>query len=506
LTTTGPLEPRYLQVSHATMGICSHSSAEHGIGLSLAVLPKAWRPQSVGNRTIQWSTEEPYLNISCYEGDTIKIEFISDDNKSNHKDELLLDLLSKIRHESQQADGIQEDLAGEDLENKPTPLISFGRQFQSDRADKSSLHFRSDSDAEMLDGLFHLLVRFGDREHSNTLENFASSPFFQPLLHRQFLDEVESNLKHIRLGYVQKREQLSMIRGRLVETSILPHSIQVECIFDEFSQETPLLMLIATALDLVAMKWGVGSTPLFELVTKTNQQSAQSLRKYMHSVPSASPIAIHQRMKSIVLAKSDQPWKRAVKLALDIIEQKGTNLNVRDGKTNPMIYQKSSSHIWEKLVAAPLEYLGHHVSTEGRTPSAWVGLGNQRRLDLVIDDAVLIDGKYKSSPSRLSNITMADRDQMFAYSFLQSPRPEKIVLAYPKYELNTERPHDVTLVDRPVRRGGADGNCELVAVLIPFPTPATLRAPHEWNEWRASVGADLQECIMSRSLLDEGEQ
>ena len=297
-----------------------------------------------------------------------------------------------------------------------------------------------------------------------------------------------------------------MIRGRLVETSVLPHSIQVECIFDEFSQETPLLMLIATALDLVAMRWGVGSTPLFEQVTKTNQQCAQSLRKYMHSVPSASPIAMHQRMKSVVLPRSDQPWKRAVELALDIIEQKGTNLKVKGGQTDPMIYQKSSSHIWENLVAAPLGYLGHDVSTEGRTPSAWVGLGNRRRLDLVVDNSIIIDGKYKSPPSSLSKITMADRDQMFAYSFLQSPRPEKIVLAYPKYERSEERPHDVTLVDRPARRGGADGDCELVAVLIPFPTPETLRAPLKWDDWRASVGKDFQGHIKSKPSVADGEE
>ncbi len=54
-----------------------------------------------------------------------------------------------------------------------------------------------------------------------------------------------------------------MIRGRLVETSVLPHSIQVECIFDEFSQETPLLMLIATALDLVGDAMGRGIDPTF---------------------------------------------------------------------------------------------------------------------------------------------------------------------------------------------------------------------------------------------------
>lgn len=503
MTSTVPLEPRYLQVSHATMGICSHSSGEHGIGFSMAVLPKAWRPRSVArNRTIQWSGEESHLEVSCFEGDTIKVEFMPYDSKSKQKDELLLDLLSKIKREAQETDGIQTDSTEEDLENKTTPLISFGKQFHLAEVADSSLDSRLDSDAEMLDGLFHILVRFGDREHSNTLENFASSPFFQPLLHRQFVDEVESNLKHIRLGYVQKREQLTMIRGRLVETSILPHSIQVECIFDEFSQETPLLMLIATALDLVAMKWGVGSTPLFEEVSKTNQHSAQSLRKYMHSVPSASPIAIHQRMKSVVLPRSDQPWKRAVKLALDIIEQKGTNLKMHDGKTDTMIYEKSSSHIWEKLVAAPLEYLGHDVSTEGRTPSAWVGLGNKRRLDLVVDQRIIIDGKYKSPPRKLSAITMADRDQMFAYSYLQTAKPEKIVLAYPKYELDEERPHDVSLVGKPAQRGGSDGNCELIAVLIPFPTPATLSALHQWNKWKASVGADLQEHIMYQPLQE----
>ena len=506
MTSNGSMEPRYLQVSHATIGICSHSTPSHGIGLSVVVLPKAWRPTSGGNRIIQWGSEEPHLELSCYEGDTIKIELMPEDGKSKEKDELLLELLSKIKHEAQETEELQEDSTDVDPENKPTPLISFGRQFHSSEATEPPFHSQPELDAEMLDGLFHLLVRFGEHKHSNTLENVSNSPFFQPLLHRQFVDEVQSNLKHIRLGYVQKREQLTMIRGRLVETSVLPHSIHVECIFDEFSQETPLLMLIATALDLVAMRWGVGSTPLFEQVTKTNQQCAQSLRKYMHSVPSASPIAIHQRMKSVVLPKSDQPWKRAVELALDIIEQKGTNLKVKDGHSDSMIYQKSSSHIWESLVAAPLDYLGHDVSTQGRTPSAWVGLGNQRRLDLVVDNRIIIDGKYKSPPNSLSNITMADRDQMFAYSFLQSPRPEKIVLAYPKYERSEERPYDVSLVDRPVRRGGADGNCELVAVLIPFPTPATLRAPHQWNKWRASVGEGFQSYVISEPLPNEGEE
>ena len=174
-----------------------------------------------------------------------------------------LNFFQKIKHEAQETEELQEDSADVDPENKPTPLISFGKQFHSSEATEPPFHSQPELDAEMLDGLFHLLVKFGEHKNSNTLENVSNSPFFQPLLHRQFVDEVQSNLKHIRLGYVQKREQLTMIRGRLVETSVLPHSIQVECIFDEFSQETPLLMLIATALDLVAMRWGVGSKPHF---------------------------------------------------------------------------------------------------------------------------------------------------------------------------------------------------------------------------------------------------
>ncbi len=57
--------------------------------------------------------------------------------------------------------------------------------------------------------VFHLLGQIWETQTLNTLENVSNSRLFQPLLHRQFVDEVQSNLKHIRLGYVQKREQLT---------------------------------------------------------------------------------------------------------------------------------------------------------------------------------------------------------------------------------------------------------------------------------------------------------
>jgi len=482
--------PRYLRASSATIGISAHECSETGVGLSLIVLPKAWRGQHHRQRSLAWTKDVIQLDLQCYEGDEIELTFDPEDPNLEHKARLLGELLDRMNR--RQADFIEsEQLVEGQLEenvNHHAPLVAYGKQFSSQQ--ESAIQ---DVEVDELHGLLNLLHLVGS-ESEYDLQVKSTSPFFQPILHRQFLLEVESNLKNIRLGYVQKREHLSMIRGRIIETSLASQSYKIECEFDEFSQETPLLILIATALDLVVMQWGVRNSEIFQQIKSSNEELGQRLRKYMAEVPSASPLSIHQRMKNFILPRHLQSWSKALQYGLKVIERKGVGINLKPGVNEPMVYQKSSSHMWEQLISDSLEFAGTSVNTGKTTPSAWTSVGNNRPLDLVANGNIVLDGKYKTPPESLSKISMADRDQMFAYSYLMDPAPSTMVLCYPNFSTRNEELNTVEQIEETTTRG-SDQLCKLVVVKIRFPSPLELSNRSQWNEWKSSAGHELRERV-----------
>ena len=483
-----PHYPRYLRASSASIGISAHECSESGVGMSLIVFPKAWRGQRERQRSIPWLPGVDYLDVQCYESDNIELTFDPEDPDLDNKGRLLGELLDRMNrqqvdlNESEQ----QEETLLEERATNHAPLVTYGTQFSS-LQDSEPRQVSLDE----LHGLLNLLVLIGSKSEYD-LQFESTSPFFQPILHRQFLHEVQSNLKNIRLGYVQKREHLAMIRGRIIETSLASQSYKIECEYDEFSQETPLLMLIATALDLVVMQWGVRNSNILQEIKKSNKELGQRLRKYMSDVPSSSPLSIHQRMKNFVIPRHLQSWANALQYGLKIIERKGVDINFKPGMNEPMVYQKSSSHMWEQLISDSLEFTGTSVNTRKTTPPAWTYVGNNRPLDLVVNDGVVLDGKYKNPPEKLSDISMADRDQMFAYSYLMDPSPSTMVLCYPHFSTINDEVNTVEQIGDTTTRG-SDQVCKLVALKIRFPTPIELSNPPQWNEWKSSVGHELSE-------------
>ena len=181
----------------------------------------------------------------------------------------------------------------------------------------------------------------------------------------------------------------------------------------------------------------------------------------MADVPSASPLSIHQRMKNFILPRHLQSWKKASQYALNIIERKGVAINFKAGLSEPMVYQKSSSHMWEQLISDSLEFTGTSVNSGKTTPPAWTSVGNSRQLDLVANDDVVLDGKYKNPPQKLSDISMADRDQMFAYSYLMDPQPSSMVLCYPYFSETDTGVNTVEQIGFTTTRG-SDKICKLI--------------------------------------------
>lgn len=483
-----PHYPRYLRASSATIGISAHECSESGVGMSVIVLPKAWRGTYERQRTIPWQPENDQLDIQCYEGDNIELTFDRKDPYLIHKGQLLDELLNRMNHKRVIPDEPEQNMGGfsEEKGTIHAPLIEYGKQFSCAQESEPR-----QMNLDELHGLLNLLILVGNKSEYDLLIE-STSPFFQPILHRQFLNEVQSNLKNIRLDYVQKREHLAMIRGRIMETSLASQSHKIECEYDEFSQETPLLVLIATALDLVVMQWGVRSSEILHEIKDLNKNLGQVLRKGMADVPSASPLSIHQRMKNFILPRHLQSWKKASQYALNIIERKGVGINFKAGLSEPMVYQKSSSHMWEQLISDSLESTGTSVNSGKNTPPAWTSVGNSRQLDLVANDDVVLDGKYKNPPQKLSNISMADRDQMFAYSYLMDPQPSSMVLCYPYFPDTDTGVNTVAQIGLTTTRG-SDKICKLIALKIRFPTPKELSNTLQWNEWKSSVGTEISE-------------
>lgn len=448
------------------------------------VLPKVWRDGPPGHHRVDLPAGAAATVVSVHEGDTLEF------------------------------DG--EDAFGE------AALRRLGRG--DDRSPLLRPGVARPHDAARIDGGLDDLLRLvsvsrrGRAAVERPVDAARERPgsLLAPLLYASFLDEVEESLRSVRRGYVERTERLGYVRGRIVASDLGRHLATGEptltCTFDEFVAATPLMRVVAGALEVVG---GRGESDLGRLLGGGVRVSsrARRLRRALAGVeayPRSQGASIGARLR---LSRLDRPWAAALSLTVTIL--RGNELEQREGARGdgPALHLEVwTEKIWEDALRDGLRtrigFGGIRAVRDGnassggvRAPAPFRRVDRVQpfapyRPDLVVevlaDDGpglVVVDAKYIQRDAD-AGADRAHLDQMFAYSHLTRTRGlggapvTRTVLAYAG-----PSPAPVGSYRR-----SPDG-LPLEAVALPFPRPADAASPAAWGRYLKRLGTSLEAVV-----------
>lgn len=350
-------------------------------------------------------------------------------------------------------------------------------------------------------------INFVLAPHETLRSRPTRSPIYRPLSARQFLDEVEIRLAQARRGYRRVQQVRTTIRGRVSASSIARYRAtgvpQLVCSFEELTESTILLGIVCTALEDVAEGRGARSVlppPAFDEITL--RHDAVRLRRALGEVeglPAAAALRHGQRLQ---LSRLDQPWARALRLAMVLIsgrEVGGGASSHRDFAASEL--SAETDRVWEWIVNAALartsfdRVLEQGPAQHGLNEDPW------KRHPISVASRVLtapdniafegtkvfvVDAKYKtptSSPSR------EDQYQMFAYTHLVRAAGHEVraaVLVYPGLGAASGWVRGRDVDADPVR---------LLAVQIPFPYQADVLSERAWDRYLNRCAQTLNQSL-----------
>jgi 5-methylcytosine-specific restriction endonuclease McrBC regulatory subunit McrC len=325
------------------------------------------------------------------------------------------------------------------------------------------------------------------------------SRLLRPLVCRQLLDEVERRMAQARRGYVNVVRERTAIRGRALAPSIARYEVTgtplLLCRYDELTESTELLGIVAAALDVVAEGRGTSSVLPAPFDERRLRKDAVRLRRALADVVSlpiwsAVPAAARLRLNRL-----DQPWSKALRLSLTLLSDQellATRSQARDFQAVELSVE--TDKVWEWVVKAALRRtVFDHVLPQGPRQRGWVvdpwvshplQVSTTTRPDNIAiqsSSIFVVDAKYKIAvtPSR------DDQYQMFAYSHLVRGSGRKVqaaVLVYPG--------HDRTMQWRRGRDAGTP--VRLFSVYLPFPGPRDLLSHDAWEGYLRGIGSRLE--------------
>jgi hypothetical protein len=423
--------------------LCGIATLMHEqLRIRLIVLPKLWR--TAGTPTVavcRWNAENPALSIIAYEGDTLELQMIGEDQLVRQRHLILVEFLQRTLHHQAS------------VGQAPARLVELGH-----RRRHEGLPLREPpTDGDVVHALIHLLrlsewvgQPFDLFGAGNSLGAACRDPLLRPLLHAQFLSRVESNLRNVRRGYVEVTSSSTVIRGKPHVPSLVRAlhgaSRLVDCTHDDFNYSTALQRVIATALDEIIRHGDGADSPLRHLASRTVVASMR-VRRRLATVDAMDPgiaLRIASRMR---LARHELPWNRALHLARPILARRGLaeGIHGEDGETTPILdhcepipasqflrIAIDSARAWEALLERAAIRLGR-ASRKRQLPSPWEGVGDSLLPDILVErqdgQCTLIDAKYKDSEE--GGVDTKDLMQMYAYSHLKDwgQRSPLLVLA-----------------------------------------------------------------------------
>ena len=494
-----------------TIGMASGSAlaADGKRTLSIIVLPKLWRTRSAP-RILRRRLTERSETLVLHELDACLLEF-----GPGWSTEL--------------ATGLLDECASGDSQGGSDALLELGSVRRLERAgavaDPGSMGL-ADTLLELL-----MLVDHIRPEESNSArlpsQFLGDSEVLRAYAAQALCAEISKHVRQVRRGYLRVEATTTRIRGRATTESVLRHELtglpELTCRSDEFSFQTPLLRVIATALEhVVASVSGRGLGTLGRGLAHHAVTQAKDLRLFLRGV---RPLSLAEAVRTgfaLRFDRSTAPWRRGVSLAVWFLL--GRHLARTEAAGDAASFRQwtvSSSRLWEDAVYAittsqrpdrggsdsvirpDREVEGHdRARALGWSFAApWVGgqgtgvgLPNPDLLLQRKQQAWLLDAKYKQ-PSGGGRPTRSDEFQSFSFTHLTGLTAtgrsvDCAALLYP-----THRPgagFEPQVLGVPLTRGtvfasaverDAATACRLYRLGLPFPGRADIRSAHAWRTY-----------------------
>jgi hypothetical protein len=336
-------------------------------------------------------------------------------------------------------------------------------------------------------------------------------PLHRPLLYRRFLDEVQARLNSARRGYRPVAVTRTSVRGRIDPASALRYTLTADprltCYYDELTESTILLGIIATALEWIADGHGLRS-PFDGRYSRLHlRHDAVTLRRALDGVGVLQPRRAIAAGTSLRLNRLDQPWSIALHQSLAILAEIEHSAH-HDGLrlVDPVELSVPTDILWERIVHQVLTHSGFDPVLDPAAQPAdlvvdpWLPDTPVRKPKTRPDNVAwqgsamwVVDAKYKDPPPKAAP-ERDDQYQMFAYSHLvvaPGSTVRHVALVYPGQAPT-----------RSWRRGRDTQNPRrLIVTRIPFPSPEQARSDAAWRKYIADAAGAFAAVVASQSAV-----
>ncbi|NPA10671.1 MAG: McrC family protein, partial [Epsilonproteobacteria bacterium] len=251
-----------------------------------------------------------------------------------------------------------------------------------------------------------------DDSKINKLKNFPLLEVFISL----FLDEVEEIVKKgIKHNYITKEENQAFLKGKLkIKEQIKYNFIHKERFYVEYDEYLPNIL-----------ENRVIKTTLLKLNKISNQKR---IKKLLFVFDEVAPIHNLSILKNITLNRLTNYYENAIKLSKIFLF--GYGLSTYSGDEDVFALFFDMNRLFESYVGEFFKKNSKNVRLQDKTHYLFENAKfKQLKPDIVIDDKVIIDTKWKIVESK-NDISESDLYQMLAYAIKYNIK--KIYLMYPK--------------------------------------------------------------------------
>jgi McrBC 5-methylcytosine restriction system component len=457
------------------------SASKEGRALTVAVVPKVWRPTDASRHLlVEWETE-PAVAVTVFEGDWVTI--------AGSEEALAL--------ASSALDRAGQGLA--ETDQSVGPLLQ--RVFMAPAQLPEAVSPNAD-----IARLVNLIALFDHARLQLPEEDapglMAFHPLFRVLLHRRFIAAVEPLVRRVRRGYVESEEALLTPRGRISDASVAVYELSREprliCRFDEYTEATPLLRVIVGALAEVVHS----NVPFYvRPIVRDSVSTAIRLARYLSTIPVPERSAAVRLARQTHLTRLEVEWKPALELAVRVLIDASLAQASRGMPTQTLQFEIATDRVWERILeqallrALPADCLStgarNVLPDDVNVEPPWLGMtgsAGSRFPDFLLTapstGVWCMDAKYKLADGLPEE---GDANQIFVYSHLARRFGEPILHCALLYPTSSSTPATSRTL---WRRPAADVDLRLAQ--LTFPSEDDLAGPGSWSSYISRLERQVQ--------------
>lgn len=508
--------------------------------LDVAVLPKLWGKSDRVKEVVRPDSCWPgRVFVTVYEGDSLQFSFKKTEDQ-NMAAELAMALAiaadaAAKKESKQESEGGDPERPGEKL--SPLVVLTWTKTEPNTETVLPGTH---SYDLDALLGLALLAHKAERDSHVPSLSVTYSggggtslqgnvdndSPVLRLLLASQLVRLVESRLREIRQGYMEREERTSIPRGRIRGSGLLRYaatgSPELLCVVDEFTQVVPLYQVIVTTLECL----GAGEAAVGVLgnssIAEDVRDRAVRLRAALSAIP-ARPVAVAAALSEVIrLPRLWQRWAPILEGCATILRQRSPRRDSGDGdEGGTLVWVVNTARLWERLVEESLaRFIGQRgtVYFKGKKrgqniedlkcQSPWKGVGNKSKdpdLFVALDTVCwVLDAKYKELEG-LSGLSSDDQYQLFAYSLLAKVGerlPEHAAVVRPEFGKASASEAGSHFVKRNFQSNELS-SVVLHDIQLPFPARSAAMNDLNWADTQQALDAAWPKYFFALSCVPE---